>query len=341
MAANEPVDIFLTYEKSFLEPFVNAGKVLDLTPYLEADPEWRASFSEDVLSPFTYADRVYGIPTQTTACVVFYNREIFAEAGVSVPQTYEEFLDVCETLKAQGIVPLSIGWKVTPWIYGQFFQQVLVSTSEPSTFADLCSGALPWNCEAMLRAAEEVQSMVRAGFFQEQPGGIDFNQPFPSYTEGETAMYYQPQWSCVSIHESGLCGVTGTFAFPGTTEANSGIAVGSVDTSFAIANTCENKEAAVDFLKYLTSDAVTQRLLYEQQQIPATNVDIDMERLCPVLADSIQTVSQLALQTPWFDRVVGSALGNEYNNACLDIFSGADARATLDELQRFAQNERG
>ena len=39
------------------------------------------------------------------ANVVFYNKDIFEEQGLSVPTTYSEFIETCEALKAAGSTP--------------------------------------------------------------------------------------------------------------------------------------------------------------------------------------------------------------------------------------------
>ncbi|MDE6883384.1 MAG: extracellular solute-binding protein, partial [Lachnospiraceae bacterium] len=108
MASNAVPDIFFTWELSYLQPFVEGGKVADITSYLEEDQEWKNSFAGGTLDKLSYDGKNYGIPTQKSLCVMFYNKQIFEENGVSVPTTYDEFLQVCETLKANGVTPMAM-----------------------------------------------------------------------------------------------------------------------------------------------------------------------------------------------------------------------------------------
>ena len=41
MASNATPDIFFTWELSYLQPFVEGGKVADITSYLEEDTQWK------------------------------------------------------------------------------------------------------------------------------------------------------------------------------------------------------------------------------------------------------------------------------------------------------------
>ena len=62
---------------------------------------------EDFISVSTYDGGIYGLPIQESSAGFFYNKDIFARAGIDVsgytvdnPWTFAQFKDVCNTLKA-------------------------------------------------------------------------------------------------------------------------------------------------------------------------------------------------------------------------------------------------
>lgn len=90
--------------------------------------------------------KIYGVPFATQTLVVFYNRKIFRENNLSVPKTWDAFLNVMKTLKDKGITPLANGGKegwtleimsgvVAPNFYGgtTFYEAV---TRGQTTFRD-------------------------------------------------------------------------------------------------------------------------------------------------------------------------------------------------------------
>ena len=136
MASNAVPDIFLTWELSYLQPFVEGGKVADITSYLEEDQEWKNSFADGTLDLLAYDGKNYGVPTQKSLCVMFYNKQIFEENGVEVPTTYEEFLDVCQTLKDNGVTPMTMCGS-DAWIPAQFVQQIAGGMAGDQLFTDV------------------------------------------------------------------------------------------------------------------------------------------------------------------------------------------------------------
>ena len=102
--------------ESDMVALVRAGLLTDLTPY------WQKYGWSDRFAP-TLAARnsvlgdgsaygqgnLYGIAPNAEFVGVFYNKEIFANAGVAVPKTFADFEAALETLKASGETPIMFG----------------------------------------------------------------------------------------------------------------------------------------------------------------------------------------------------------------------------------------
>ena len=41
--------------------------------------------------------------------VIYYNRDLFDKLGLKEPETYDEFLNICETLKSNNVIPIAFG----------------------------------------------------------------------------------------------------------------------------------------------------------------------------------------------------------------------------------------
>ena len=87
VAADETPDVFIVSPGPNLTDYVEPGVAAPLDEYLEADG-WKDTFSSDALfSQMTYDDQIYAVPLNIAAACVFYNKDIFEEAGAEVPTT--------------------------------------------------------------------------------------------------------------------------------------------------------------------------------------------------------------------------------------------------------------
>lgn len=338
MAANNVEDIFYTYELGFLRPFVEAGKVYCLQEAMDADPEWKESFLHGLLEPLSFDGKLYAIPTQSAFCVMFYNKQIFKDNGVSVPTTYEEFLNVCETLKNNGVTPMALSGAVA-WIPAQFIQQLSNGIGGMELYNGICSGTRKWNDPDNVKAAKEAQAMVEKGYFTDGMLGMPLEEARFRFMNGETAMYFMGTWD-VSTLLSENCAVRdhiGAFILPAKNPEHNNIVVGSVNASFAIAENCENKEAAVTFLKYLTSPPIAEKVLYETGRLPSIRIEVDKSKLAPLISEVMGLSEKFRGFTPWWDRVFGGGEGVEFNNTCVAVVAGKDPQEVFDELQAFAE----
>lgn len=93
-AGGDLPDIFFAWGGECLNRFTRAGRTLDLTPYMDEDPEWRDSFLPSFLSSSVYEGKNYAVPYRSAVLYMLYNKQIFADNGLEVPTTWDEFIDV-------------------------------------------------------------------------------------------------------------------------------------------------------------------------------------------------------------------------------------------------------
>ncbi|HXF83458.1 MAG TPA: extracellular solute-binding protein [bacterium] len=93
-----------------LETFAAPGFIEPLT--FEQVPELR-TFSRQMLEGARGRKdgKLYGVPFASQTIVIYYNKKLFAQAGVGVPKSWDEFLAVAKTLKDKGILPFANGGK--------------------------------------------------------------------------------------------------------------------------------------------------------------------------------------------------------------------------------------
>ncbi len=71
--------------------------LLDLTAFPDFE-EVTGWFQPGALTPYSFQNSVYGLPDTQSFNMLFYRRDIFEELGLSVPQTWDEFIEVANQL---------------------------------------------------------------------------------------------------------------------------------------------------------------------------------------------------------------------------------------------------
>lgn len=93
--------------------------VLDLSQFEDAD-EVMARFPEAATLQFTYEDAIYGVPETITYPVMFYRKDILAEIGLEVPETWDE-VKVAMTVLAKN--QMEFGMLPTEQIFASMLYQ--------------------------------------------------------------------------------------------------------------------------------------------------------------------------------------------------------------------------
>jgi ABC-type sugar transport system permease subunit/ABC-type glycerol-3-phosphate transport system substrate-binding protein len=105
------------------------GKIVFLNEFLEetspyTGQPWIDGLDRPMVERYKWAGRVFSIPLDYIDIGIFYNKEIFAEAGVEPPATWDEWLDVSQRIREAGYVPIAMSgdfdafWSGTMgWLY--------------------------------------------------------------------------------------------------------------------------------------------------------------------------------------------------------------------------------
>ena len=82
--------------------FVDSNILADMTEYPGMAQVQQAY--QDIMKSVTYVpmDGIYGVPYIANAAGMLYNKDMFAEKGWDIPETWDEFIALCEEIKAEG-----------------------------------------------------------------------------------------------------------------------------------------------------------------------------------------------------------------------------------------------
>ena len=221
-------------------------------------------------------DTVWAVPDLASARAMWVNMDIMDEVGVEVPTTYEEFLNVCETLKGLGIQPLSNGiaanWDILECVLCGMIPNYI--TAEERLAYE--SGEKKLNDETWVRIFTDFSKLVP--YLPEAFASIDNDNANVMFGLGQSAMLIDGSWSYGTLAGDDYDVDVGFFSIP----APEGNAAGfSLHPDFGIAGNAasEHPEEVKAFLEWLASveGATITASVIPDGFLPMINADVAPE----------------------------------------------------------------
>ncbi|WP_078434768.1 extracellular solute-binding protein [Metabacillus halosaccharovorans] len=171
MSGNKAPDVFHSWGGGWLKNFVDQGKVYDITESTD-----KSHFNELALNNATYDGKIYGLPLGLSLDVVFYNKEIFDEYGLKAPKTYDEWLNVIDTLKENDIIPIALA-NQTKWPGAYHFMNFASRIAGPELFESaLNREGRGFDDPAYVEAGKYIQDLVKRDAFNPGFNGVPYDE---------------------------------------------------------------------------------------------------------------------------------------------------------------------
>lgn len=257
---------WMNFGGSFARFYVENGASYDLTQYAK-DNAWYDKFNESALGLCTFNGELHGYPTAFNVIGVYYRKDLFDKYNIQVPTTFEEFENVCATLKSNGVTPITTagiyGWHVMRFV--ELFIELYAGAEQHDQMNAFKES---YNNEAVVKALTKYQEFCDKGYFIEGFTAInpdDVNIPLFS---GNAAMITEGQWlDGVLLQNEQDLNNYGSFALP-TSGTNRLSSFGAMN-QYNAKNTDAETDAITSFFDYYYSDEnVEQYPQYYAQPLP-------------------------------------------------------------------------
>src|SRR3989442_4012860 len=200
LAAQSPTpDIIAIEPGAYAVDVYASGSVLDFTRIFAEDPEYKRGFWPNALQLLTINGAVVSVPAVTNTVIVYYNRGIFQQHGLEIPNTLDELKKVGAALNAKGVMPMAYpaGQDRNFPIFPYYTYLGGIKADKLMRKADL--GLKPWTSPELVAGAEFVEMMAKSGLYAKGPLGIKEQDAIQIFATGKSAMFWGGQWMRRSI----------------------------------------------------------------------------------------------------------------------------------------------
>ena len=337
IAAKDTPDVFICNPGPNLTQYVNAGVAADLTDILTSQEKtWYDTFTEGIYERMTYDGKIYAVPTNFAAALVFYNTEIFAEAGVEPPTNFTEWLTVCQKIQDAGYDPISCS-AGTAWCLSMIAGYLCDRAGGPDNLTDVNAGNIDWTSESFITAGNRLAELSQ--YFQRTAAGDSNDQAVANFYNGKAAMLVQGSWVIGQINGSmpdfeDKCGVFSFPAIEGGADPNRMI----VKTdNLVMSSTTKSQEACIALMKYFTDETAQRYTAEISGKIPVIDVEFDASKAPKQLSYVMEILSKSTGTLGFYNESLASVeAGATFDDAMVDLFlGGSTVEQAFQQVQDF------
>ena len=325
IAAGDCPDVYICNPGPHLTTYVEGGAAADLTDILtNQEKDWYGNFTEGIFERMTYDGKIYAVPTNFAAALVFYNTEIFEAAGAEVPTTYDEWLAACQKIQDAGYTPISCS-AGTAWCLSMIAGYLCDRAGGPDNLKNANEGTgNMWNDPSFINAGEKLVTLSQ--YFQSTAAGDSNDQATAAFYNGEAAMLVQGSWAIGQINGANpdfesKCGVFSFPAIEGGADPNRMI----VKTdNLVMSSTTKNQDACIALMKCFTDETAQKYTAEVGGKIPVIDVKYDESKAPAQLGYVMDILSKSTGTFGFYNESLASVeAGDCFDNAMVDLFLGS------------------
>lgn len=300
-------------DKPMWQGFIDEGQLTDLT-----DQDFLKNYNMDTLMGNAYKGKIYSLNIGTVGYGgMFYNKKIFEELKLEVPQTWADLMEICETVQNDGKYTVVSAGAQDQWPLNIFCNAIISANYGDKTVEfgqKLLLGELKHTDPEVMLVYNCMDDL--AGYLESGVTGIPYSDAPGRFALGNMAMYIDGTWSWADIDKAGPDFEYGYFACPPVEARSDGLPPQDAikyDLSFAVPTNAPNHDGALAFLDYISQKDVYTAFINAIGFTPTQN-DIQMENaFLNSLSEILQKPNLNAEMLVYTPKGVGEYGGNQFS----------------------------
>lgn len=301
-------DIFLQNAPQVVEQYdaPNNCVVLDNEP-------WVSRCTDADYLRYKGDGHIYAMPVYQPSSFfggVYYNKEVMADCGITDPnpQTYQEFLDICQTVKDHGYTPIWMtdqdSWTTQVWTTVGW--GVALDAKKDTIYDDLNTNKVDFqDVPEMVDVLQKLQDLYTAGYCNADHLSSPYASGQVAIGEKKAAMVIQGEWFVSACQAAYPDVQLGSFAIPFIDGADNKIAIRAFVLGGYVCKG-ENEELAKQFLNYW-SQPEQMALIYAKNDVYPAFVDCEGNKIDPSIENLVENYVKTGRYTYEFDSYFDSA----------------------------------
>ena len=256
--AGDVPDVVNIFPQSIeLQEWAKAGYFEDLS-----NKDYLKRVKNHYADKYAIDGKIYNIPYTANAYGIYYNKDKFKELGLKVPETWEEFEELVDTIIAKGETPFAIAGADT-WTLNGYHQLALATSTgggkEANDYLRFSKPNAIKSSDSVLKDDFKLLDLFRKkGAMQTNWQGAGYTDVVGAFARGDALMTPNGSWAITAINAQDPKFNVGTFPFPGKQKGQS-LTIGAGDLAWSISSSSKHKKEANAFVEYMSRPEVMQK----------------------------------------------------------------------------------
>lgn len=252
--------------------FLDADLFMDISDLQETGMVKQSYLDMDKELEFVPQEGIYALPYAANAAGILYNKDMFDEHGWEIPETWDEFIALCDTISAAGVQPIYLGYKDT-WTCLAPWNALAVGLTDSDTCNQVNMGTTTFT-ETYRETAEKIRVLL--DYAELNPYAYGYNDACTAFARGQSAMYPIGSYAIPQIKSVNPDMNIDSFTFPANEKEEDNVLNSGIDLQFCVMKDCENKEAVYEVLRFLYEDEAIQIYLDQQGGLTCKEGDFEI-----------------------------------------------------------------
>ncbi len=254
-------DVLFFFTNADAEPFVSAGKVVDIATIRASYPDYADNMRDSMLA-VAQDGKNYAVPSSGFWENMFVNTKVLADCGVAVPgpdYTWDQFLADCETIKAKGYAPIACSLFEVPHYWFEF---CVMNNGTLEGQLDIPASADDAVGQKWAAGLNDIKDLYEKGYFPVNTLTATDAETVDLFAVGEAAFLIDGSWK-VNYFVDNFGDQLSDYAIsyvPAKGQRKASEAIGGISMGYFITKKAwddpAKQKAAVEFVQHMTSDDV-------------------------------------------------------------------------------------
>lgn len=170
LTSDEPPALMLLGAGDWIFSTMQEGLVADVTDVWQQS-NLAENYPANLEDLTIYGGKQYMLPAGYDWRAIYYNRAIFDQYGLSEPETWDELIQIAETLVLNGEIPFSLAGR-DEWQASLWFDYLNMRLHGPEFHVSLINGEISYADDRLRDTFGTWQFLFDQGYFLSQPGNL-------------------------------------------------------------------------------------------------------------------------------------------------------------------------